>query len=55
MISIETVCRIEIIKDGRDYVAKAHLDGGSIRVYRQQIFEGVLTELAVDLLDSLEE
>jgi hypothetical protein len=55
VIPIETVCRIEIIKDGRDYVAKAHLDGGSIKVYRQQIFEGVLTEMTVDLLDSIEE
>lgn len=55
MIPMGTVCRIEIIKDGRDFAAKAHLGSGSIKVYRHHIFEDVLTEMAVDLLDLLEE
>jgi hypothetical protein len=50
-----TLCRIEIIKEGRDFAAKAHLDGGSIKVYRNPVFEEVLTEMVIDLQELLEE
>jgi hypothetical protein len=52
---METVCHIEIIKDGRDFVARAHLVNGTIKEYRHQIFEDVLTEMVIDLQEELAE
>jgi len=46
---METVCYIEIIKDGQDFVARAHMPDGSIKEYRHQVFEDVLTEMVVEL------
>ena len=51
--SMETVCHIEIIKDGRDFVARAHMANGSIKEYRHQVFEDVLTEMVIDLQEEL--
>jgi hypothetical protein len=52
---METVCRIEIIKDGRNFAARTHLSSGSIKEYHHPIFEEVLTEMVIDLQDMLEE
>jgi len=52
---MKTVCRIEIIKDGRDFSVIAYLASGSIKEYRHQVFEEVLTEMVVDLQELLEE
>jgi hypothetical protein len=52
---METVCHIEIIKDGREFVARAHLPNGSVKEYRHQIFEDVLTEMVIDLQEELSE
>ncbi len=52
---METVCHIEIIKDGRDFVARAHMANGSIKEYRHQVFEDVLTEMVIDLQEELAE
>jgi hypothetical protein len=52
---METVCHIEILKDGRDFVARAHLANGSVKEYRHQIFEDVLTEMVIDLQEELSE
>lgn len=54
-VPVETVCHIEIIKDGRDFVARAHLANGSVKEYRHQIFEDVLTEMVIDLQEELSE
>ena len=54
-ILMETVCHIEIIKDGRDFVARAHMANGSIKEYRHQVFEDVLTEMVIDLQEELAE
>ena len=53
--SMETVCHIEILKDGRDFVARAHLANGAVKEYRHQIFEDVLTEMVIDLQEELSE
>ena len=53
--SMESVCHIEILKDGRDFVARAHLANGSVKEYRHQIFEDVLTEMVIDLQEELSE
>ena len=51
---METICRIEIIKDGIDFVVRASLTSGSIREYRHKVFEEVLTEMAISLQELLE-
>ncbi|MCK4815754.1 hypothetical protein KA005_08290 [bacterium] len=52
---METVCYIEIIKDGRDFVARAHLSNGATKEYRHHVFEDVLTEMVIDLQEELAE
>lgn len=52
---MSTLCQIEIIKDGRDFAARAHLASGSVKEYRHPVFEEALTEMVIDLEESLEE
>ena len=52
---METVCHIEIIKNGRDFVARAHMANGSVKEYRHHVFEDVLTEMVIDLQEELAE
>jgi hypothetical protein len=52
---METVCHIEIIKDGQDFVARVHLINGVTKEYRHQIFEDALTEMVIDLQEELAE
>jgi hypothetical protein len=52
---METICNIEIIKEGTDYIARVHLSDGKIREYRHNSFEEVLTELIKDLHDDITE
>ncbi len=51
---MNTICKIEVIKDGKDFAARAYLDD-TIKEYRHPVFEEVLTEMAIDLQDTLEE
>jgi len=46
---METVCHIEIIKDGHEFIACVHLSNGATREYRHHIFEDALTEMVIDL------
>ncbi|RLF43803.1 MAG: hypothetical protein DRN29_09510 [Thermoplasmata archaeon] len=50
----ENLCRIEIVKEGREYVAKAHTQGG-VREYRNIVFEDMLRELVIDLQEEFGE
>ena len=50
---MQTVCHIEIIKDGQDFVARVHLLNGTTKEYRHQIFEDALTEMVIDLQEEL--
>jgi len=52
---MEIICNIEIIKAGVDFVVKVHLPNGSIRKYRNHVFEDVLTEMVIDLQEELSE
>ncbi len=52
---MEEVCHIEIIKDGRDFVARCHMTDGSVKEYRHPVFEDVLTEMVIDLQEELGE
>ncbi len=52
---METICHIEIIKDGVDFVVRVHLANGSIIEYRHQVFEDALTEMVIGLQEELGE
>ena len=52
---MEVVYNIEILKDGDCFVVRVHLADGSIREYRHQSFEDVLTEMVIDLRDETSE
>jgi hypothetical protein len=52
---LEVVCRLEILKEGKDYVARAYLDDRSIKEYRHPVFEEVATEMALDIQGLLED
>jgi len=52
---MDTICQIEIIKDGRFFATRVYLGNGNIKEYRHPIFEEVLTEMVIDLQDLLEE
>jgi hypothetical protein len=52
---MDSICRIEVIKDGREFAARTYLDTGKIKEYRHPVFEEVLTEMVIDLQDILEE
>ena len=49
------VCRIEVIKDGRDFVVRVYLTSGPIKEFRHHSFEDVLTEMVVDLQEMMGE
>ncbi len=50
----ENLCRIEIVKEGREFIAKARTQAG-IREYRNIIFEDMLRELVIDLQEEFGE
>jgi hypothetical protein len=52
---MKNICRIEIIKDGRNYAARVFLADGPIKEYKHPVFEEALTEMVVDLQDICEE
>jgi len=52
---METICHIEIIRDGSDFVARVHLADGSSREYRNEVFEDALTEMILELQEELSE
>ncbi len=55
MVTVEeSLCRIEILKEGREFVAKARTQGGT-KEYRNTIFEDLLRELFIDLQEEFGE
>ena len=52
---MDIVYNIEILKDGDYYVVVVHLANGSIREYRHQNFEDVITEMVIDLQEETSE
>jgi hypothetical protein len=50
-----TVCNLEIIKDGDDFVVRVHLPNDVIKEYRHKVLEEVLTEMIIALQDELDE
>jgi len=50
-----SVCNIEIIKDGDEFVVRIYLADGTIREYRQKNLEEVLIEMVIAVQDELDE
>ena len=50
-----SVCNIEIIKDGKEFVARVYLANGSTQEYRRENLEELLTEMVIALQDELDE
>ncbi|MCD6447722.1 MAG: hypothetical protein J7L58_01580 [Thermoplasmata archaeon] len=55
MVTIaESLCRIEILKEGGEFIAKVQTQGGT-KEYRNTIFEDLLRELFIDLQEEFGE
>ncbi|UCD14687.1 MAG: hypothetical protein JSW60_04500 [Thermoplasmatales archaeon] len=52
---MESVCNIEIIKDGEEFVVRMQLANGEIKEYRRENLEELLTEMVIALQDELDE
>jgi len=50
-----SVCNIEIIKDGDEFVVRIYLVDGTTREYRHKNLEEVLTEMVIAVQDELDE
>jgi hypothetical protein len=50
---MKTICNIEIIKDGRCFVARIQLYDGTKKEYRDENLENVFTQLVIELQDEL--
>lgn len=55
MVTVEeSLCRIEILKDGSEFIARAMTQGGT-KEYRNVLFEDLLRELFIDLQEDFGE
>jgi len=52
---MDSLCQIELLKDGIEFKAKAYLPSGGLKEYRNTDFEEVLTEMIIDLQELFEE
>jgi len=52
---MKNICRVEIVKDGINFVARAHLPDGTVKEYRNEDFEDALTEMVIDLQEMIED
>ena len=50
----ESLCRIEILKEGSEFIAKAQTQGGT-KEYRNTVFEDLLREMFIDLQEEFGE
>ncbi len=55
MVTVEeSLCRIEILKVGSEFIARTQTQGGT-KEYRNMIFEDLLRELFIDLQEDFGE
>ena len=50
---MEMICRIEVIKDGQEFVVRVHLASGSIKEFRHQSVEDEVTEKVINLQEQI--
>jgi len=55
MVTIEeSLCRIEILKEGSEFIARAQTQAGT-KEYRNTVFEDLLRELFIDMQEDFGE
>lgn len=55
MVTVEEeLCRVEIVKEGSKFIARADTQAGT-REYRNTVFEDMLRELVIDLQEEFGE
>jgi hypothetical protein len=49
----DTLCQIEIVKDGHFFIARTQTDGAADKEYKNTVFEDLLTEMVITLQEQL--
>ncbi|HLF16753.1 MAG TPA: hypothetical protein VI796_04900 [Candidatus Thermoplasmatota archaeon] len=49
----ETLCQIEILKDGHFFIARTQAEGIAPKEYKNTVFEDMLTEMVVNLQEQM--
>jgi hypothetical protein len=49
----DTLCQIEIVKDGHFFIARTQTDSGGAKEYKNTVFEDLLTEMVITLQEQL--
>jgi hypothetical protein len=49
----DTLCQIEIVKDGHFFIARTQTDGAPDKEYKNTVFEDLLTEMVITLQEQI--
>lgn len=49
----ESLCHIEILKDGHYFIARTEMENGTEKEYKNTVFEDMLTEMLMTLQEGL--
>ncbi len=49
----EFVCHIDLVKDGQHFVARTETEGGEEKEYKNTVFEDLLTEMFLNLQETI--
>jgi len=49
----DTLCQIEIVKDGHFFIARTQTEGAADKEYKNTVFEDLLTEMVITLQEQL--
>ena len=49
----DTLCQIEIVKDGHFFIARTQTEGAPDKEYKNTVFEDLLTEMVITLQEQL--
>lgn len=51
----DTLCQIEIVKEGHFFIARTQTEGGQAKEYKNTVFEDLLTEMVITLQEQLQD
>ncbi len=51
----DTLCQIEIVKEGHFFIARTQTDTGAAKEYKNTVFEDLLTEMVITLQEQLQD
>ena len=49
----DSLCQIEILKDGHFFIARTHTEAGGAKEYKNTVFEDMLTEMVISLQEQI--